>query len=25
MAMITLHEENFEGSVSGDGIVMVDC
>jgi thioredoxin 1 len=25
MAMITLHEGNFEGSVSGDGIVMVDC
>jgi thioredoxin 1 len=25
MAIVTLHQENFEGSVSGDGIVMVDC
>jgi thioredoxin 1 len=25
MAIIPLHRENFEGSVSGGGIVMVDC
>lgn len=25
MAIVTLYEGNFEGSVSGDGIVMVDC
>lgn len=25
MAIIALHKENFEGSVSGGGIVVVDC